>query len=210
MKKISKNLLLYFLGLIIIVEGIGLYSYFRKYREDEKKIKLYIESLNFILREGGGFRFALASSYINPQNYAIRHMAEVLKSPEEIYMFCAHEIRYNPTTTEDNLYDYHVLMDSRESNCAGHSNLLCSLLRAKWAASDNCRVVYGSIIKEGQRVNHSWVKLFWNGKWIILDSTNFAPIRNFGGWTKEEFYRTFKVIPVFEYNDTFANFRVVE
>ncbi|HCJ67206.1 MAG TPA: hypothetical protein DHV62_07775 [Elusimicrobia bacterium] len=210
MKGKVKNLLLYFLGLIVIIEGIGFYFYFRKYKIDEGKIAFYIESLNFILREGGGFRFSVASRYINPEHYAIRHMTEVLKSPEEIYLFCAHEVKYNPTTTEDNLYDYNVLMETRESNCAGHSNLLCSLLRAKWTSAENCRVVYGSILKEGQRVNHSWVKLFWNGQWIILDSTNFTPIRHFGGWTRDEFYRVYQVVPVFEYNDTFTNFRVIE
>lgn len=210
LKEKVKKLLLYFLGLIIIVEGIGLYYGFRRYKSAEEKIVSYIESLNFILREGGGFRFSIARSYINPEHYAIRHMAEVLKSPEEIYLFCAHEVHYNPVTTENNLYDYNVLMESRESNCAGQSNLLCSLLRAKWASKENCRVVYGSILKEGQRVNHAWVKLFWNGQWIILDPTVLTPIRHFGGWTRDEFYRTYKVVPVFEYNDTFVKFRVIE
>lgn len=199
-----------FLVLLVLIEGVIIGSLYSKLKTARVKIEAYVEGLNFVLREGGGFRFGRAREYINPEHFAIKHMAEVLKSPEETYTFCAHEVRYNPTTTEDNLYDYHILMEARESNCVGHSNLLCSLLRAKGFGSEHCRVIYGSILIEGKRVNHSWVKLFWNDKWIILDSTNFTPIKNFGAWSKDEFYRTFKVIPVFEYNDDFSNFRVIE
>ncbi|GEM_PF-4146762 len=210
MKEKSKKFLLLLLCGLALAEGIGIGLLYFKLRDIREKIISYVEGLNFILREGGGFRFTIASDYINPEHFAIIHIAEQMETPEKIYEFCAHQVRYNPETTEDNLYDHHVLMESRESNCAGHANLLCALLRAKGFESGHCRVIYGSILKGGERVNHAWVKLFWNNKWIVLDSTNFTPIRNFGAWSKEEFYRTFKVIPVFEYNDTFTNFRMME
>lgn len=197
-------------GILVVAEGIIIVSLYSKLRRVNEKVDSYVESLNFILREGGGFRFGRAREYINPEHFAIKHMAEVLKNPEEIYVFCAHEVHYNPTTTEDNIYDYHILMEARESNCVGHANLLCSLLRARGFGNEHCRVIYGSILIEGKRVNHAWVKLFWDDKWIILDSTNFTPIRDFGSWTRDEFYHTYKVIPVFEYNDDFSNFRVFE
>lgn len=200
-----------FLVLLVLIEGVIIGLFYPKMRKLQGEISEYTESLNFILREGGGFRFSIASSYINPGHFAIQHMVkEVLKTPEEIYLFCAHQIRYNQDTTEENIFDFNVLVKSEESNCAGHSNLLCSLLRANGFPPEHCRVIYGSILKDGKRLNHAWVKLFWNDKWIILDSTNFTPIRSFGGWSRDEFYRTFKVIPVFEYNDTFVKFRIIE
>lgn len=208
-KKISFFLILG-LGILVVLEGIIIGSLYSKLKIAHEKIDAYVEGLNFILREGGGFRFSIASDYINPKNYAITHISGILGSPEKIYEFCAHEVKYNPVTTENNLYDYQVLTESRESNCVGHSNLLCSFLLAHGFKSEDCRVVYGSIFKDGEQVNHSWVKLFWNKKWIILDSTNFTPIRSFGGWSRDEFYKTFKVVPVFEYNDIFTNFRVIE
>ncbi len=210
MKLLGKNFLLILLCGLVLLEALVIGLFYFQLKTTRERITSYVEGLNFILREGGGFRFAIASDYINPEHYAIIHIAERMKTPEEIYEFCAHQVRYNPATTESNLYDYYVLMESRESNCAGHANLLCSLLRAKGIKSEDCRVVYGSILKGGERVNHAWVKLFWNNKWVVLDSTNFTPIRSFGAWSKEEFYRTFKVVPVFEYNDTFTNFRMIE
>ncbi len=193
------------LSLIVLSETIYGYYYQSRYKVDETRINAYMKSLDFILHEGGGFNFPNARNYINPSDQTIVHLAQELETPEKIFDFVRHYVKYENITSEENLYDY-IVLDSKESNCAGQSNLLCSILRAYGFPPQECRIVYGRIVKNKVEGNHAWVELVLKGNWIVLDPTPFTPYRKFGGWLKRDFYRKYQVVPVFEYNDAYAQF----
>ncbi|MDP2788880.1 MAG: hypothetical protein Q8O46_02395, partial [bacterium] len=64
------------------------------------------------------------------------------------------------------------LIQSR-GDCLGKSDLLAGLLLAYEYSSREVIVNMGYVTRNDERRHHAWVELNSNGKWIVLDSSQF-------------------------------------
>lgn len=201
-----------FQGLLFLLLTLSLIFFSLQYIYLQQKVaavqnknQIYLRELNFLQREGGGFNFHKASSYVQVDSPSVRQLAEALGDPEKIYQYMVDEIGYYGITFENNIYAENVLQ-TKKSNCLGQANLFCALLRVLGFSSKNCYIIYGSINKGGVEGSHAWVELCYNKRWLVLDPTGVTGEHDFNFWDKKEFYKHFKVLPIFEYNDTYSRF----
>jgi len=189
----------------ILFLGVGSIYLGRELTALKKRAEVFSREINFLQREAGGFTFYEASSYVQVDSPLIRQKTEELQTPQNIFNFVDKKVSYFGSTYEDNIYAENVLI-TKNSNCLGQANLLCALLRDFGFSSEHIHITYGSITKKGKEGSHAWVELYYNNGWIVLDPTELTGNYAFAFWSKEDFYRSFKVLPVFEYNDTYSRF----
>ncbi len=195
-----QRLTIFLLFVLLLTQTFLMFYFYKLHTIEKNAIDEYQEALRFILREGGGFNYAICTEYITPNDPQVQSLAQQLKAPEATFDYVANQIKYRFEVTEDLLYPF-VILNKGYSNCVGQANLLASLLLAKGFPPKDVRVVYGSIVLNKNRGNHAWVEFYYNNKWIVLDPTLLTQYKGFEGYEKSRFYSDYQVIPVICYNN---------
>lgn len=145
-----------------------------------------------------------AHNSIQPNDPAIQSLAASLGDPEAIYYFVRDNIAYSSRTDSHHLAS--ETLQIKEGNCVEKAELLASLLRANGTSEKNVHVYLGTINEkkyyEGiPPENHAWIEFYYDGRWLVLDPSQYLGDFSFEQWDRETFYEYFKADSYFEYND---------
>lgn len=130
---------------------------------------------------------------------AIKELSASLGGPEQIYLFVRDKIDYSEKY--DKQRSAVEVLKSRQGDCLGKADLLAGLLLAYGYSHDEVEVAMGYVNNHGERMHHAWVELKMNGKWMVLDSSTFLSLFDFGSLDRESFYKTYQAEPYAEFND---------
>ncbi len=133
---------------------------------------------------------------------AIKELAKSMGGPDEIYRFVRDEIKYSEDYDEKRMAT--EVLNSKQGDCMGKSDLLAGLLLAYGCSSREVIVSMGYVTRNNERRHHAWVELNSNGKWIVLDSSQFLGNFEFDRWDKESFYQAYQAQSYAEFNDRFV------
>jgi hypothetical protein len=84
------------------------------------------------------------------------------------------------------------------------SDILAGLLLAYGYSSMEVIVSMGYVTRNDKRRHHAWVELNSNGKWIVLDPSQFIGNFEFDRWDKASFYQAYQAQPYAEFNGRFV------
>jgi hypothetical protein len=143
---------------------------------------------------------------VSSNDPAIKELAISLGGPKEIYQFVRDDIEYSEE------YDEHRMatdvLDTRKGDCLGKSDLLAGLLLAYGYSSKDVMVSMGYVTLNGEKKHHAWVEVYSNGKWIVLDSSEFLGNFEFNRWNRSIFYQVYQASPYAVFNDKFVQVNV--
>lgn len=139
---------------------------------------------------------------VSSKDPAIKELAASLGGTEEIYRFVRDNIDYSEDYDERRIAT--EVLNTRQGDCLGKSNLLAGLLLAYGYSSKEVMVSMGYVTVNGERKHHAWVEVNSNGKWIVLDSSQFLGNFEFNRWDRESFYKVYQTQPYAEFNDRFV------
>ncbi|MBU4220241.1 MAG: transglutaminase-like domain-containing protein [Euryarchaeota archaeon] len=139
---------------------------------------------------------------VSSKDPVIIELAASLGGPEEIYRFVKDDIDYSEAYDERRIAT--EVLNTRQGDCLGKSNLLAGLLLAYGHSSKEVMVNMGYVTVNGVRRHHAWVEVDTNGKWIVLDSSQFLGNFEFNRWDTESFYKAYQAQPYAEFNDKFV------
>jgi len=133
---------------------------------------------------------------------AIRELAVSLGGQEEIYNFVRDNIDYSEDYDDRRMAT--EVLKTRQGDCLGKSNLLAGLLIAYGYSSKDVMVSMGYVMIKGERRHHAWVEFNSNGKWMVLDPSQFLGNFEFNRWDRISFYEAYQAFPYAEFNDMFV------
>lgn len=133
----------------------------------------------------------------------IKKLAVSLGGPEEIYLFVRDKIQYSENY--DQRRSALEVLDSGKGDCLGKSDLLAGLLLAYGYPQEDVVVSMGYVTRNGEKRHHAWVELNLNGKWVVLDSSQFLGTFEFDRWDRASFYGAYNAQPYAEFNDRYVH-----
>lgn len=140
---------------------------------------------------------------VNPDDQGIKKLAVSLGGPEEIYLFVRDEIEYSESY--DKRRTASEVLESKQGDCLGKSDLLAALLLAYGYTENEVKVSMGYVERKGERRHHAWVEFNNKGKWMVLDASKFLGTFDFNRWDRESFYKAYEARPYTEFNDKYAH-----
>jgi len=139
---------------------------------------------------------------VSSNDPAIKELAKSMGGPDEIYRFVKDDIKYSEDYDEKRMAT--EVLNSKQGDCLGKSDLLAGLLLAYGYSSKEVIVSMGYVTRNDERRHHAWVELNTNGKWIVLDSSQFLGNFEFDRWDKTSFYQAYQAQPYAGFNDRFV------
>lgn len=200
--KCSRRLL--FLGtvsVLLILSAASGYLFIEN-QELEERLNIAVAQKNILDAEIPDSVLKYAPLLVSSKDPAIKELAVSLGTPEEIYRFVRDNIEYS----ED--YDEHRMatevLDRKQGDCLGKANLLAGLLLAYGYSSREVIVNMGYVTPNGERSHHAWIEFNYDGKWIVLDASQFLGNFEFNRWDRTSFYQTYQATPYAEFNDRYV------
>ncbi len=139
---------------------------------------------------------------VSSKDPAIKELAVSLGGQEEIYKFVRDNIDYSEDYDERRIAA--EVLDTRQGDCLGKANLLAGLLIAYGYSSKDVIVSMGYVTLNKERKHHAWVELNSNGKWMVLDTSQFLGNFEFNRWDRTSFYEVYQAQPYAEFNDRYV------
>ena len=143
---------------------------------------------------------------VSSNDPAIKELAKSMGGPDEIYRFVRDGIKYSEDYDEKRMAI--EVLDSKQGDCLGKSDLLAGLLLAYGYLSREVVVSMGYVTRNDERRHHAWVELNTNGEWIVLDPSLFLGNFEFDRWDKASFYQTYQAQPYAQFNDRYVQVNV--
>lgn len=201
----SKRRNLLFLGVasVIILLSTASGYFFLENKDLENQLNIATSQKNILDAEVPDPILKYAPMLVSSNDPAIKELARSMGGPDEIYRFVRDEIKYSEDFDEKRMAT--EVLDSKQGDCLGKANLLTGLLLAYGYSSEEVTVSMGYVTRNDGLRHHAWVELDINGKWIVLDPSQFLGNFEFDQWDKESFYQAYQAKPYAEFNDRFVH-----
>jgi len=200
--KLSRRFfILGFLSILLILSAASGYL-FMENQELDGKLNQIIDQKSLLDAEVPDPVLKYAPLLVNSKDPAIKELAVSLGGQEEIYRFVRDNIDYSDEYDERRMAT--EVLDTRQGDCLGKANLLAGLLIAYGYSFKDVNVNMGYVTLNEERKHHAWVELNSNGKWMVLDSSQFLGNFEFNRWDRTSFYEVYQAQPYAEFNDRYV------
>lgn len=200
---ISNNPLFFSMGCIILVLTTASGYLFYENQQLEKQIVIATHESEILDAEVPDPVIKYSPMLVSASDPGIKELAVSLGGPEEIYLFVRDKIEYSENY--DQRRSALEVLDSGKGDCLGKSDLLAGLLLAYGYSREDVEVSMGYVTRNGEKRHHAWVELNVNGKWIVLDSSQFLGTFDFNRWDRTSFYEAYNAQPYAEFNDRYVH-----
>lgn len=196
---------LFILGVVSVILILSTASgyFFLENQELENQLNIATSQKKILDAEVPDPVLKFAPMLVSSNDPSIKELAKSMGGPDEIYRFVRDEIKYSEDYDEKRMAT--EVLDSKQGDCLGKSDLLAGLLLAYGYSSKEVIVSMGYVTRNNERKHHAWVELNSNGKWIVLDSSQFLGNFEFDRWDKASFYQAYQAQPYAEFNDRFVH-----
>lgn len=198
----SRSLLILGVVSILVILSAAASYLFLENKELEGQLDLVTQQKSFLDIEVPDPIIKYAPLLVSSKDPEIKELAKSLGEPQEIYLFVRDNIAYSEDYTDNRIAK--EVLNSRKGDCLGKADLLASLLLASGYSSDQVVVSMGYVTRNGERRHHAWVEVNSNGKWIVLDSSQFLGNFEFDNWETSSFYHTYQAQPYAQFNDKYV------
>ena len=198
----SRNLFILGIASVILILSTASGYFFLENQELENQLNIATSQKKILDAEVPDPVLKFAPMLVSSNDSAIKELAKSMGSPDEIYRFVRDEIKYSEDYDEKRIAI--EVLNSKQGDCLGKSDLLAGLLLAYGYSSKEVIVSMGYVTRNDVRRHHAWVELYSNGKWIVLDSSQFLGNFEFDRWDKESFYLAYQAQPYVEFNNRFV------
>lgn len=188
-------------SILLLLSGASAYL-FMENQELEGKLNQILDQKSLLDAEVPDPVLKYAPLLVSSKDPAIKELAVSLGGQEEIYRFVRDNIEYSEDY--DELRMAKEVFDTRKGDCLGKANLLAALLIAYGNSSKEVMVSMGYVAINGERKHHAWVEFNLNGKWMVLDSSQFLGNFEFNRWDRTSFYKVYEAQPYAEFNDRYV------
>jgi len=137
-------------------------------------------------------------SLVDPDDPAVRSLAQRLGTPEAAYVHVRDRIRYNsmlPASTPGEI------LRAEAGSCLGKAALLCSIYRAMGISANDVRLIVGSVAFPDRIIDHVWIDHEYNGICLQQDPSGLLGVFEFGQFPRMEFTRYFVQEEDYCFND---------
>ncbi len=138
------------------------------------------------------------TALVDPDDPAVRALAEQLGAPEAAYAYVRDRIRYESRGAAAPPGE--IIRDGSAS-CLGKATLLCSLYRSLGMPPADVRIVTGNVVVADRLADHAWIDLEYNGTCLQQDPSGFLGKFEFGRFRDAAFSRTFVVEEDYCFNE---------
>lgn len=199
--KSSNRLFILGIGSILLILSAASGYLFIENQELEERLNIAITQKNLLDAEVPDPVLKYAPLLVSSNDPVIKELAVSLGTPEEIYRFVRDNIDYSSDYDEKRMAT--EVLDKKQGDCLGKSNLLAGLLLAYGFTSREVMVNMGYITVNGEKSHHAWVEFNQNGKWMVLDGSQFLGNFEFNRWDRASFYQAYQAKPYAEFNDRY-------
>lgn len=189
-----------FLSVLLILSAASGYLFLEN-QELDGKLNQIIDQKSLLDAEVPDPILKYAPLLVSSKDPAIRELAVSLGGPEEIYRFVRDNIDYSEDYDERRMST--EVLNTRQGDCLGKANLLAGLLIAYGYSSKEVMVSMGYVTINEKSNHHAWVELNSNGKWIVLDSSQFLGNFEFNRWDLTSFHEAYQAQPYAKFNDQY-------
>ena len=137
-------------------------------------------------------------SLVDPDDPAVRSLAERLGTPEAAYAYVRDRIRYEPMVPGTPPGE---ILRAGAGSCLGKATLLCSIYRAMGIPASDVRLIVGNIALPDRIIDHAWIDLEYRGGCLQQDPSGLLGIFEFGKFPGMEFTRYFVQEENYCFND---------
>lgn len=137
-------------------------------------------------------------SLVDPDDPAVRALAERLGVPEAAYAYVRDRVRYDPRASA--ALPGQLIRDGAGS-CLGKAALLCSLYRAMGIPAESARVVTGRVAHPEGLADHAWIDLEYKGACLQQDPSGFLGRFDFAQFPGSSFTLSFVQDEDYCFND---------
>jgi hypothetical protein len=137
-------------------------------------------------------------SLVDPDDPAVRSLAERLGTPEAAYAYVRDRIRYEPMVPCASPGE---ILREGVGSCLGKATLLCSLYRAMGIPSSAVRLIAGNNALQDRLIDHVWIDLEYKGGCLQQDPSGLLGVFEFGQFREMEFTRYFVQEENYCFND---------
>lgn len=137
-------------------------------------------------------------SLVDPDDPAVRSLAERLGTPEAAYAHVRDRIRYEPMVPAASPGE---ILREGAGSCLGKATLLCSIYRAMGIPANNVRLIVGNIALPDRLIDHAWIDLEYKGACLQQDPSGLLGVFEFGHFPGMEFTRYFVQEENYCFND---------
>lgn len=137
-------------------------------------------------------------SLVDPDDPAIRSLAERLGTPEAAYAFVRDRIRYEPMVPCASPGE---ILREGVGSCLGKATLLCSIYRAMGIPASDIRLIVGNIALPDRLIDHAWIDLEYKGGCLQQDPSGLLGAFEFAQFRGMEFSRHFVQEENYCFND---------
>ncbi len=128
------------------------------------------------------------TALVDPDDPAVRALAEQLGAPEAAYAYVRDRIRYESHASAAPPGE---IIREGAASCLGKATLLCSLYRSMGIPPADVRVVTGNVLLPDGLADHAWIDLEYRGVCFQQDPSGFLGNFEFGQFRDAGFSRTF-------------------
>lgn len=175
---------------------------FMENRELDGKLNRIIDQKSLLDAEVPDPVIKYAPLLVSSKDPAIKELAVSLGGEDEIYRFVRDNIDYSDDYDERRIAA--EVLDTKQGDCLGKANLLAGLLIAYGYSSKEVIVSMGYVTLNEEKKHHAWVELNSNGKWMVLDPSQFLGNFEFNRWDRTSFYEVYQAQPYAEFNDRYV------
>ena len=137
-------------------------------------------------------------SLVDPDDPAVRSLAERLGTPEAAYAHVRDRIRYEPMVPCASPGE---ILRAGAGSCLGKATLLCSIYRAMGIPASDVRLIVGNIALPDRLIDHVWIDLEYKGGCLQQDPSGLLGVFEFGQFRGMEFTRYFVQEENYCFND---------
>jgi len=137
-------------------------------------------------------------SLVDPDDPAVRSLAERLGTPEAAYAHVRDRIRYEPMVPCASPGE---ILREGAGSCLGKATLLCSIYRAMGIPANNVRLIVGNVALPDRLIDHAWIDLEYKGTCLQQDPSGLLGVFEFRQFKGMEFTRYFVQEENFCFND---------
>lgn len=137
-------------------------------------------------------------SLVDPDDPAVRSLAERLGTPEAAYVYVRDHIRYEPMVPSAAPRE---IVGAGAGSCLGKAALLCSIYRAMGIPASDVRLIVGNIALQDRLIDHVWIDIEYKGGCLQQDPSGLLGLFEFGQFPGMKFTRHFVQEENFCFND---------
>src|SRR6185369_12925950 len=108
------------------------------------------------------------SSLVTPDDGRVKALARELKTPRNAYLYLRDSVAFDPSLP---VLPAGEIASQKRASCLGKAVLLCSLYLAMGMCSNEVRIVTGEVEAGAGILDHAWVELEHEGRFLQQDST---------------------------------------